>query len=743
MLRVVYSRLTRQWSRYALVVVCVAVCAAFMTAALGLASTLSTSLASDLAAPYKNADAVVTSPDAEKAPATADAQQISKIEELPQVDGAWAPRSKLARVEGDTSASSSGMTFVSDLPSDTSLLPTTVAEGKLPETPQQIVTTEKVADQLHASVGDTVELGQAGDEKGAPVQYTLSGLTEGAASSSLPDWYATSAGLQRLPGESMAGASGQQAILLRTAGTLDQEGLDSLATEVNRVLGMGHAGQPALDVKTPEQMADDSLQEMSQGTDVMAIFLGLFAGLSVLVALLVVTNTLSVLTAQRARELALLRCVGTTGSQLRRAVLLEGLAIGVVASAIGVAAVGGLVALLNATGATGVLTLTLSPRDVAVGLVTGVLLTVIASLGPARRARGASALDGLRGSRAADGLPVVRIVLGAVVLVAGAAALVFGALQHNAGLGIVGGLAAFLGVVLTSRAYVPGLVKGAGKLLPGGIPSRLAAANAARYPTRTSTTATALLIGVLLVATVLTGQQVARTTLLDQLDRDRPVDISVPAEAGQLSPQQVTDLQKLPDVVGVQTDGSLPDGSTATIDAAQYLNAQKAGDLQKSVAEILHVDANQLGGALLEKASYVSVLDILLTVVLGLLAVAVVVAVLGIASTTSLSVLERARENSLLRALGLSKRQLGALIRREALVISLVATVVGLVVGWVFGVLGVMAVLPDSFAVQPVVPWTGFLLILAGAVVVAVLASALPVRRATKLSPVQGMARAD
>ena len=743
MLRVVYSRLTRQWSRYALVVVCVAVCAAFMTAALGLASTLSTSLASDLAAPYKNADAVVTSPDAEKAPATADAQQIDKLEELPQVDGAWAPRSKLARVEGDPSASSSGMTFVSDLPSDNSLLPTTVAEGKLPETPQQIVTTEKVADQLHARVGDTVELGQAGDETGAPVQYTLSGLTEGTASSSLPDWYATSAGLQRLPGESMAGANGQQAILLRTAGTLDQEGLDSLATEVNRVLGMGHAGQPALEVKTPEQIADDSLQEMSQGTDVMAIFLGLFAGLSVLVALLVVTNTLSVLTAQRARELALLRCVGATGSQLRRAVLLEGLAIGVVASAIGVAAVGGLVALLNATGATGVLTLTLSPRDVVVGLVTGVLLTVIASLGPARRARGASALDGLRGSRAADGLPVVRIVLGAVVLVAGAAALVFGALQHSAGLGIVGGLAAFLGVVLTSRAYVPGLVKGAGKLLPGGIPSRLAAANAARYPTRTSTTATALLIGVLLVATVLTGQQVARTTLLDQLDRDRPVDISVPAEAGQLSPQQVTDLQKLPDVVGVQTDGSLPDGSTATIDAAQYLNAQKAGDLQKSVAEILHVDANQLGGALLEKASYVSVLDILLTVVLGLLAVAVVVAVLGIASTTSLSVLERARENSLLRALGLSKRQLGALIRREALVISVVATVVGLVVGWIFGVLGVMAVLPDSFAVQPVVPWTGFLLILAGAVVVAVLAAALPVRRATKLSPVQGMARAD
>ena len=90
MLKVVYSRLTRQWSRYALVVLCVAVCAAFMTAALGLASSLTTSLASDLAAPYKNADAVVQSTDEEKAPAAADAQQIRKIEELPEVRSAWA-----------------------------------------------------------------------------------------------------------------------------------------------------------------------------------------------------------------------------------------------------------------------------------------------------------------------------------------------------------------------------------------------------------------------------------------------------------------------------------------------------------------------------------------------------------------------------------------------------------------------------------------------------------------------------
>ncbi|WP_098054604.1 MULTISPECIES: hypothetical protein [Kocuria] len=49
----------------------------------------------------------------------------------------------------------------------------------------------------------------------------------------------------------------------------------------------------------------------------------------------------------------------------------------------------------------------------------------------------------------------------------------------------------------------------------------------------------------------------------------------------------------------------------------------------------------------------------------------------------------------------------------------------------------------EGMTVRPVVPWGGFLLILAGAVVVAVIASALPVRRATKLNPVEGLARVD
>ena len=101
--------------------------------------------------------------------------------------------------------------------------------------------------------------------------------------------------------------------------------------------------------------------------------------------------------------------------------------------------------------------------------------------------------------------------------------------------------------------------------------------NAARYPARTATTATALLIGVLLVATVLTGQHVARVNLLNELDQNRPVDISVPASAGQVSPEQVRQISELNGVLGVKsTDPADADGAIIQIDAAQSLNNSSA-----------------------------------------------------------------------------------------------------------------------------------------------------------------------
>lgn len=747
---VVLSRLRLQWTRYLMVLVVVAVSSGFMTAALGLSSTLTATMTGDLASAFKNADAVVTSSEG-MAGVQATDRELRQLGELDGVRSVWAPHTTGASPSSEAAASEGNQRMISDLPSDESLVPAEIKDGTLPASPDQVMISDSMAEELKVGVGDTVSLApvawtEGEDVPGPSRDFTVTGISESSSSGALSDLWLTAEGLREFEPEPAAVglAPNYTEIQLLLDGGVNDDRLQELDRSVDRILGSGKGDQAQLRVTTPEQYTSEILDQMASGTAVLTAFLSAFAGLSVLVALLVVTNTLSVLTAQRTRELALLRCVGATGKQVHRSVLAEGLVLGAVGSIIGVGFVWALATLLRVTDVLQGLAVTVAPRDVLVGLLTGIVLTTVASLGPARRARGAAPLDGLRGSRVADRLPRVRIVLGTVILVAGAAALVFGATTHDAAWGIVGGLASFLGVVMTSRLYLPPLVHAAGRLMPGGQPSRLAAVNAARYPARTATAATALLIGVLLVATVLTGQHVARVNLLNELDQERPVDISVPVSAGTVSSEQAREISQLDGVLDVKaTDPAKADGAVAQIDAQQYLDLDAASELREEVADILDLTPDGLEGSLMEKASYVSILDVMLQVTLGLLAAAVVVSVLGIASTMSLSVLERVRENSLLRALGLTRGQLGSMIRREALVISLVATVVGLVVGWAFGVLGVMSLAVSDMTVTPVVPWPGFLAIILGAVVVAVLASAAPVRRANRVSPVEGMARVD
>lgn len=758
---VVLSRLRLQWTRYVMVLAVVAVSSGFMTAALALSSTLTASMTNDLAAQYKNADAVVTSQHEDGSGFSATSQQVDELSRVVGVDSIWAQYMTAAITSSDAVSSDGTPAGTSNLPEDQALLPAEITQGTYPSAGDQALIGEALATKLKVGVGDTVSLQEpggapvgAGGEGEAPAlgvqapssakKFTVTGLTESSTTGALASVWLTDAGMAALAPGASPGDQPLQAIQLTLEASTNDARLQELTAAANRILDGGQGEHPELRVVTPEQLTDEILEQLSAGSQVLTVFLLAFAGLSILVALLVVTNTLSVLTTQRARELALLRCVGATSQQVKRSVLTEGFLLGIAGAAVGVSVVWAVAAVLQASGVISVVTVTVAPRDLVVGFVTGIVLTTVASLGPARRARGASPLDGLRGSRAADGVPRVRVVLGAFILVAGAATLVFGALEREPLLGIAGGLASFLGVVMTSRLYLPPLVQGLGRALPGGQPSRSAAVNAARYPARTATTATALLIGVLLVATVLTGQHVARVNLLNELDRSKPVDISVPAAAGEVSAEQARELSELDGVLGVKTtDPAAADGAVAQIDAAQSLNNSSASELQEKVAGILDVAPGDLQGALLEKAGYVSILEVMLTVTLGLLAAAVVVSILGIASTMSLSVLERVRENSLLRALGLTRGQLGAMIRREALVISLVATIVGLVVGWAFGTLGVMSLVTEGMTVEPTIPWQGFLSIIAAAVVVAVLASAAPVRRATRVTPVEGMARVD
>lgn len=113
-----------------------------------------------------------------------------------------------------------------------------------------------------------------------------------------------------------------------------------------------------------------------------------------------------------------------------------------------------------------------------------------------------------------------------------------------------------------------------------------------------------------------------------------------------------------------------------------------------------------------------------------LLAMAVLIAIFGIILTLALSVFERTREIGLLRAVGLSRRAVRAMIRWEAVIVSLIGGLVGLAVGVFLGVVSVLAVpIVDTLSV----PWISLVIFLVAAAVCGVLAAILPARRAARL----------
>ncbi|MDA0563884.1 FtsX-like permease family protein [Streptomonospora sp. S1-112] len=140
------------------------------------------------------------------------------------------------------------------------------------------------------------------------------------------------------------------------------------------------------------------------------------------------------------------------------------------------------------------------------------------------------------------------------------------------------------------------------------------------------------------------------------------------------------------------------------------------------------------------EAVYTEVLDTVLLVVNGLLTVAVLIAVVGIANTLALSVIERTRESALLRALGLTRRQLRATLAVEAVLLSTVGAVLGVVLGTVFGWVGLRSMLGASFGVVLDVPAAQLAGLVGGAVLAGLLASVLPARRAARASVVAALA---
>jgi putative ABC transport system permease protein len=181
------------------------------------------------------------------------------------------------------------------------------------------------------------------------------------------------------------------------------------------------------------------------------------------------------------------------------------------------------------------------------------------------------------------------------------------------------------------------------------------------------------------------------------------------------------------------------DDALATGDPAE---AVAAVDRVRDAVSETAAGSVRVEGAAAERASFQQVIDTLLAVLTGLLAVTVLIAVVGVANTLSLSVVERTRESALLRALGLTRRQLRGTLAAEGVLLAGAGTVLGLVLGSLYGWLGAASVLGAVVdgGVQLGLPLGRLGLVVLGAVLAGLLASVLPGRRAAKASPVAALA---
>ena len=126
-------------------------------------------------------------------------------------------------------------------------------------------------------------------------------------------------------------------------------------------------------------------------------------------------------------------------------------------------------------------------------------------------------------------------------------------------------------------------------------------------------------------------------------------------------------------------------------------------------------------------------IDDILAMVDIMVALAVIIALIGIANTLALSVFERTRELGLVRAVGMTRRQLRRMVRFEAALVATFGAVLGVSIGLLFG-WGVVQALPASFASTLVVPVQSIVVLMIVAATAGVLAAVLPARRAGRLN---------
>ncbi|MFB7497869.1 ABC transporter permease [Streptomyces sp. NPDC056161] len=716
-----------------------------------------------------------------------------------------------------------------------------ITSGHAPRGPTEAMVDADTADKHHLKIGDELRtIAQTGDFTARIVGIATFKVTNPGAA---VVYFDTPTAQRHL-----LGATGRYTQINATAAA----GVSDARLKQNVVRALAGPYK----VQTAKENADENRKSVGSFMDVIKYAMLGFAGIAFLVGIFLIINTFSMLVAQRTREIGLMRAIGSSRGQVNRSVLIEALLLGFVGSVLGVAAgVGIAVGLMKLMGAAG---MDLSTRDLTVkattpvvGLVLGVVVTVLAAYLPARRAGKVSPMAALRdaGTPADVRSGWIRALLGLVLTGAGAASLYAAASAHKAS---DGSLVLGLGIVLTLIGFVV-----IGPLLAGivvraisavllrafGPVGRLAERNALRNPRRTGATGAALMIGLALVAClsvvgssmvasatseldksvgadfIIEGNQpivpqaekaIEQTPGLAHVTRYKVLDATLTSADGKKDTSGITaaDPSYADDLRRPTTEGTLKNaygtdamsvgsdyakkhgvhvgdsitvafkgGRTAKLKVAAVTDDSTAIDRGARYTSIAtmekYVPGSQIPPNVImfakaddgrAKQAYAALktalkkyptyqvrnqtdykqelkdqIGQLLNMVYGLLALAIIVAVLGVVNTLALSVVERTREIGLMRAIGLSRRQLRRMIRMESVVIALFGALLGLGLGMGWGATAQKLLALEGLGVLDI-PWPTIIGVFVGSAFVGLFAALVPAFRAGRMNVLNAIA---
>ena len=528
--------------KYILTGIGIAISSFFISAVLMLTSSLQATLDATIGDIYANSQNVVISAgvaNQDDANSTAkfpmSNDTIKKLQESPEVSSSWI----LYSFSGTYGADKEKVTYASTPPSK-DLAPFDI-EGNLPSKDTELLVAKSFAEKHNLKIGDKVTMPNvvtsATDKDNAKdTEYTLTatfstGISDSQMSdnvfiggTSLADIARQLAdeegGIVSDPSKPMA----PQAFIKLKNNT--QESRDALQKELN-------TGDKNTTPKvfSNTQMMDHLKKQLSSLFDALGTILVAFAILALLVSSFVISNTFAVLVGQRTRELALLRTLGARGGSLVRMLLMESLVIGLFFSIIGSAAVYAVGGILNAMFSTFIVSF--SPVAFIVGVLMCTVVTVLASLAPARTALRISPISAMSANteQAVKKPSIIGGIIGVVLAIAGGILTTAALKDNNGGTAITTimwacllyALAVFL---LTPWILLP-LVRIIGSVLRGQT-GKLALANSLRSPKRTVSTGRAVLVGTLVIGIVLTGHSVLSTSIAKELDRLYPVTAYAP-----------------------------------------------------------------------------------------------------------------------------------------------------------------------------------------------------------------------